>query len=226
MHLHLVPQRLCLCGIPMGKSDCQHENTSFKLDGGVYFLTITIMGWKHVFIKREYLDFIIDSLKFYQDKRDVKTVGYCLMPNHLHWIFKLSLSYSDIVKILRTIKSFTATQLLKRLNSEVRSYVLPVHPIFIGNRNVNVEEPKDILKYFSYCARSDIDQLHRFWQRESDIKLIDSYKFLIQKLRYIHNNPIREKWELVKDPVEYPYSSCRFYENSSDWNGLHIQSLF
>jgi len=110
----------------MGKSDCQHENTSFKLDGGVYFLTITIMGWKHVFIKREYLDFIIDSLKFFQDKRDVKTVGYCLMPNHLHWIFKLSSSYSD----------------------------------------------------------------------------------------------------LVKDPVEYPYSSCRFYENSSDWNGLHIQSLF
>ena len=53
--------------------------------GVTFFLTSSIMGWKHVFIKPILLDILINCLKFYQDKRQVKTVGYCLMPNHIHW---------------------------------------------------------------------------------------------------------------------------------------------
>ena len=43
---------------------------------------------------------------------------------------------------------------------------------------------------------------------------------------FIGNNPVREKWELFKEPVDYPYGSRRFHENGSDWDELRIQSLF
>jgi len=33
-----------------------------------------------------------------------------------------------------------------------------------------------------------------------------------QKLKYIHNNPLAEHWQLTKDPCSYKYSSARYYE--------------
>jgi len=33
-----------------------------------------------------------------------------------------------------------------------------------------------------------------------------------QKLDYIHYNPVAERWQLVKDPCDYKYSTARFYE--------------
>jgi hypothetical protein len=34
----------------------------------------------------------------------------------------------------------------------------------------------------------------------------------VQKINYIHNNPLQEHWRLAESPVEYPFSSARFYE--------------
>ena len=31
------------------------------------------------------------------------------------------------------------------------------------------------------------------------------------KLNYIHNNPIQEKWKLVSLPEDYQFSSAKFY---------------
>ena len=31
-------------------------------------------------------------------------------------------------------------------------------------------------------------------------------------LEYIHHNPVSGKWSLVKDFVDFPYSSAAFYE--------------
>jgi hypothetical protein len=139
---------------------------------------------------------------------------------------KLSSNDDDIVKVLRTLKSYTATQLLKQLIKEVQSGDLPLHHLFVGNSQILQENPKCMLEYFSLLAKEDLDQSHRFWQRDSDVKLIDSNKFLIQKLQYIHNNPVRERWNIIKEPDTYPFSSCRYYENGKDWNNLNIQSLF
>ncbi len=45
-----------------------------------------------------------------------------------------------------------------------------------------------------------------------DAKPIFSEKFLIQKLNYIHYNPVTGKWNLAKDFVSYQHSSASFYE--------------
>jgi putative transposase len=32
-----------------------------------------------------------------------------------------------------------------------------------------------------------------------------------QKLDYIHSNPCKPHWALVVDPIDYPYSTAKFY---------------
>ena len=37
-------------------------------------------------------------------------------------------------------------------------------------------------------------------------------KFLLQKLGYIHKNPVSKRWQLVDDFTDYENSSAGFYE--------------
>jgi hypothetical protein len=55
-------------------------------------------------------------------------------------------------------------------------------------------------------------QKHRVFESSFDMKLCQDYKFIQQKLNYIHANPLSKKWNLVEDPVAYTHSSARFYE--------------
>ena len=55
-------------------------------------------------------------------------------------------------------------------------------------------------------------QLHKVFKDSFDAKAIFSHQFLMQKIIYIHNNPISGKWMLVKDFIEYEHSSASFYE--------------
>jgi putative transposase len=53
---------------------------------------------------------------------------------------------------------------------------------------------------------------YEFWQRDSLAIPLFTKKVAIQKLKYIHYNPLAEHWQLVKDPCDYKYSSARYYE--------------
>jgi putative transposase len=213
------------------------NHKSIEQCGGTYSFTASIMGWKHIFIKKKYLDCIIDSFRFHQEKKDVYTVGYCIMPSHLHWIIKLNDSYKDISMIVGAFKSFIAHEIIDGLKIEKNGVNRPLHPIFKfpqrqslcgagKNPNLAIESPSSLLGYFARLAHRDSDQDHRFWQRNSDIKLIETYSFLRQKLYYIHRNPVKDNWNIVKEPSKYPFSSSRYYEEGVDWHGLEIMNLF
>ena len=169
------------------------------------------------------MEIIIRSFLFFQNDRNVRTVGYCIMPNHIHWVFKLPDIKPELIKIIRTFKSYTATQCIKMLQSEATGSLFASHPIF--ERLTSVSPPKQLLDYFSDQARAIPDQIHRLWQPDSDARLIRQDDVLRQKLAYIHSNPTQDAWQLVENPVDYPYSSCRFYEKGIDWHGLRIEDL-
>jgi putative transposase len=57
---------------------------------------------------------------------------------------------------------------------------------------------------------------HEIWQRDSLSIELYSKKVALQKLEYIHFNPVKGKWQLSKDDVSYHYSSARFYETGID----------
>ncbi len=41
---------------------------------------------------------------------------------------------------------------------------------------------------------------------------LTSREMIEQKLDYVHNNPAQGSWVLANDPLDYKYSSARFYE--------------
>ena len=45
-------------------------------------------------------------------------------------------------------------------------------------------------------------------------------KLFMQKLNYIHNNPLQAKWQLYTTPENYFYSSAKFYETGLDDFGV------
>ena len=49
---------------------------------------------------------------------------------------------------------------------------------------------------------------------------------LRQKLDYMHYNPLQPHWELASDAVSYPFSSCKYYEEGEESQGIEILNLF
>ena len=55
---------------------------------------------------------------------------------------------------------------------------------------------------------------YEFWQPDSLAIPLFTHKVALQKLNYIHRNPLAGHWSLVKDPCDYKYSSARYYERN------------
>ena len=71
-------------------------------------------------------------------------------------------------------------------------------------------------------------QLHKVFKDSFDAKAIYTRKFLLQKIQYIHLNPVRGKWRLVEDWREYEHSSASFYElnKTINYQPIHYDELY
>ena len=81
-------------------------------------------------------------------------------------------------------------------------------------RDLELKHPK-VLKVFAVNAK---DRKYQIWQRNPlsvDLFLKEVY---IQKMEYIHNNPV--KAGLCRYPELYKYSSAEFYETGEDKFGI------
>jgi putative transposase len=85
-------------------------------------------------------------------------------------------------------KSFTAGQIVKRL-TERHSPVL------------------ELLAF--HKARHKTDREHQVWQEGSHPEQVEGEAMMLQKLEYIHNNPVARGY--VDDPLHWRYSSARNY---------------
>ena len=72
------------------------------------------------------------------------------------------------------------------------------------------------------------DQLHKVFKDSFDAKAIYMRKFLLQKIEYMHLNPVRGKWKLVEDWRYHPHSSASFYELNKIiyYQPLHYDELY
>jgi putative transposase len=160
---------------------------SWNVPGHLYFITAATCGWKPLFVESNYVDIILDSLTWLRKEKRMSLYAFVLMPSHLHTIVKpVNRSIGDLVQ---NFASFTAHAILHQLE-----------------RN----EQQDLLSFF-HKQRRDIHKEHSIWQ-DVQAKNILSRKFLLQKMEYIHQNPVVKEWNLVEDRAEYKYSSACFYD--------------
>ncbi len=161
------------------------------IEGGIYFLTLTVVDWVDVFTRPVYKHIIIDSLKFCQKEKGLVIYAWCLMSNHLHLIAagKENINLSDI---LRDFKKFTSKRIVKSILEE------------------NESRRSWMLNRFEFAGRYDTKiKNYKFWKKGNEAKELISNSFTQQKLDYVHGNPVAA--EIVDSPEQYIYSSARNY---------------
>jgi len=168
----------------------------------LFFCNVTCYNWINLFEITNLYDHIyrwFDLLK----SKEIKITGYVIMPNHFHILIYIPGTNISINKIISNCKRFMAYEIIKRLEEKGNTELL----LQLQN-SVKVNELNK-------------GKLHNVFQPSFDAKSIITEKFLIQKLNYIHFNPVRGKWKLVEDYRNYDYSSAGFYE-LENFNGYKI----
>lgn len=64
------------------------------------------------------------------------------------------------------------------------------------------------------------DREYQFWERNALSVDLWSQKVFEQKLNYIHDNPLQDKWRLAEFAEGYKYSSAKFYMTGVNEFGL------
>lgn len=127
-------------------------------------------------------------------REKIYVYAFVIMPNHLHVVGEM-FEPNGREMPHASFNKFTSHQFLSDL--------LLHHP--------------QVLPFFNV---SDGERQFRFWQRDPLAILMDSTDKVRQKINYIHNNPLQERWDLATRPEEYAWSSAQFYETGEDKFGF------
>jgi putative transposase len=168
----------------------------------INFFTATIYKWKPLLTADKYKQIVVDSLKYLVDTKQAHVCAFVIMPNHLHLLWKIA-PQSNLEDVQRNFMKFTGQM--------IKFDLIKNHP--------------KVLEHFRVDLK---DRAYQFWQRNSLSKFLLSREVIEQKLDYIHNNPVQGKWMLADGPLEYHFSSARFYEEGVDEFGLltHYMTFF
>ena len=163
----------------------------FQDNSQLYFVSFAIVNWVDVFIRNEYKEALLGSLRFCQLKKDLELYAWCIMTSHVHLI--IGSRGNPMKDILRDFKSFTSTKLRE---------VISKNPI---------ESRREwMLWMFERAGKYNSNNRDwQLWQQNNNpIELFDN-AIMQQKLDYLHNNPVQAGF--VSSPIDWIYSSARDY---------------
>ena len=159
-----------------------------------YFVTFTCIEWIFLFEITNTYDMVYKWFDILKTKYDADVIAYVIMPNHLHVILHFHKAGFNLNTIIANGKRFMAYEIINRLETTGNTVLL------------------DRLKSLVTEREKKKGQVHKVFKDSFDAKAIITQPFLLQKVNYIHNNPVSGKWMLAKDFIEYEHSSASFYE--------------
>ncbi|MDD3077756.1 MAG: transposase [Paludibacter sp.] len=167
-------------------------STGYKIveQDALYYVTFQIVNWVDLFTRKVYRDIVIDSLKYCQANKGLEIYAFVVMSNHTHILLRSG--NGKLSDTIREFKSFTAKQILLAIEMEA-------------------ESRRDwMLNLFEFSAKQHKrNEKYQIWTHENHAELIYSDKFIMQKINYIHENPIRAG--IVEKAEDYLYSSARAF---------------
>jgi REP element-mobilizing transposase RayT len=159
-----------------------------------YFITFTCIEWISLFELTKAYDLVYNWFDVLKQKNDADVIAFVIMPNHLHAIIHFSKPGFNLNTIIANGKRFVAYQIINRLEAAGNKELL-----FHLESLVTLREKKK-------------GQLHKVFKDSFDAKPIFSQAFLMQKINYVHHNPVTGKWMLAKNFIDFEHSSASFYE--------------
>ena len=118
-------------------------------------------------------------------------LGWVLMPDHFHLLLKCQPAESPS-RIVQQLKQRTAGRILRILRAQIRHAWC-----------------RRTLERLRLPATVHDGSSFRLWQRRFYPYGVYTEKKLLQKLDYMHNNPVKQ--HLVETPDQWPWSSWRAY---------------
>ena len=154
-------------------------------EDALYFTTSSIVEWIPVFTCNDHFEIIMRSLNFYCKEKRIKLYAYVIMENHLHLI----VSGSQLSEVMKSFKSYTSRELIE---------------------NMKMKNWTWMLNQFAYFKkRYKTESSYQIWQEGYHPQMIGDEKMLMQKIEYIHANPVRRGY--VEKPEYWKYSSAGYF---------------
>ena len=153
--------------------------------GHLRFLTFSCYQGLHLFDVASRCQIFVDSLGKTRCATEFKLVGWVIMPNHVHLMILPKLPEYPVAKVLHRLKWNVSRRILNTIKSQE------------SKERELLTDPQG--------------RLH-FWQDGGGYdRNIVSQKVYEDTMDYIHFNPV--KAELVQSPIDWIWSSARWYEN-------------
>ena len=151
---------------------------------GQYFVTFTVHQWVDIFTRPDYVDILLDSVRYCQKNKGPLVYAWVIMSNHVHMI--ISCENGRLSDLIRDLKKFTSTKIVRAIEE-------------------NKHESRK--RWLLWLLKKD-DKII-FWEEGYHGEEITGILFFESKLNYIHQNPV--KMRIVEKEEEYLYSSCGDY---------------
>tara|TARA_Y100000588_G_C13868085_1_gene759099 strand:- start:201 stop:752 length:552 start_codon:yes stop_codon:yes gene_type:complete len=170
-----------------------------------YFVTFTVVGWIDVFIRQEYRNILLDSIKYCQQEKGLLIGAWCIMTSHMHMAIGTN-GQMPLEHIIRDFKSYTARHIRKYI--EASPY------------ESRKEWMMTIMKQAGEQKSNNKD--FQFWQQHNHPIELSDITITKQRVDYIHNNPVTAGF--VDKPTDWLFSSARDYEDEKGL--LEIEFLY
>ncbi len=158
----------------------------------LYFVIFTVINWIDIFIRNEYRNVFLESVRFCQKNKGLQVFAWCIMTSHIHMILGTG-GENKLENIIRDLKSYTSISIRKLIESKEkvgesrREWMLDLM-LKAGLRNSNNKD-------------------FQFWQQHNHPIELSTNKLLDQKLDYIHDNPVIAGF--VESPEMWQFSSAK-----------------
>lgn len=195
-------------------------------DDTLFFITTTVVDWVDVFTRDEYKRIIVESLDYCRRNKGLNIHGWVLMTNHLHLVVSHEIDSEHLFRVIGDFKKYSSKRILEVIKDNpeesrckwmlprfLESGILDRNDIScsVSKHNRGTYIPvslRDDGGAFKNNIDSEAVPFH-LWQRGFHKYAIYNDKHLMQKMNYLHENPVRAG--IVAKPHHYIYSSAPNY---------------
>lgn len=163
-----------------------------------------MVNWVDIFSRDIYRDIVLDSFDYAMKNKGLQLFAYVIMSNHV--LLVANSSEGKLSACIRDIKKYTSKKIVEAIN-------LPT------------ESRRDWLLALFLRAASQHKQNNSYqvWTHENHAVRLYSNDFIVEKIEYIHNNPVRA--QIVQHAEDYLYSSARNYAGLSNYLKVDVLTL-
>ena len=159
--------------------------------GQLQFITSSVYRRTRLFDRQRLRSNFVEVLRQFRQETGLLLMGWVLMPEHFHSLIKPEPAESTS-RLMQELKKRTAQQIVSLLTeNQTHSWC------------------RKMLTSLRLPPTVHSDSHYRVWQRRFYPYGVYSEKKRLEKLNYMHNNPVKRG--LVHSPEGWPWSSFRFY---------------